>query len=165
MFREMRRHAQRLPDDETAAILQSASSGVLAVTGDDGYPYAVPLSYVYDGRKIYFHCALDGHKTDAIRRDPRVSFCVIAQDSVLPEKFTTEFASVIAFGKAEFVTDDSEKLRALRMLAEKYSPGIHGAEDEIRGSWDRVCVVGITVEHLTGKEGVELTRKRKNSNV
>jgi nitroimidazol reductase NimA-like FMN-containing flavoprotein (pyridoxamine 5'-phosphate oxidase superfamily) len=163
MFREMRRHAQRLPDEETAAILHSASSGVLAVAGDDGYPYAVPLSYVYDGTKIYFHCALDGHKTDAIRREPKVSFCVTAQDSVVPERFTTEFASVIAFGKAQFVTDDREKLAALRMLAEKYSPGMDGGEEEIRGSWDHVCVVGSTVEHMTGKEAVELTRKRKNT--
>lgn len=160
MFREMRRSRQQLSQKETAELLTKATSGVLAVSGDDGYPYAVPLSYVYDGEKIYFHCAMTGHKIDAIRREARVSFCVIAQDDILPEKFTTKFVSVIAFGKAEIVTDDSEKRAALMKLAEKYSPGIPKADEEIRGSWDRVCVVGITVEHVTGKEGRELTDAR-----
>ncbi|MBQ8188033.1 MAG: pyridoxamine 5'-phosphate oxidase family protein [Clostridia bacterium] len=163
MFREMRRHGQMLPADETAEILTKATSGVLAVSGDDGYPYAVPLSYVYDGGRIYFHCAMTGHKIDAIRREPKVSFCVIAKDDVFPEKFTTRFASVIAFGKAEIVTDDGEKRAALMKLAEKYSPGVPKADEEIRGSWDHVCVVGIQVEHVTGKEAVELTAQRKKN--
>lgn len=160
MFREMRRSRQQLSADETAEILKNASSGVLAVSGDDGYPYAVPLSYVYDGEKIYFHCAVTGHKIDAIRREPKVSFCVIAEDCILPEKFTTVFASVIAFGRAEIITDDEEKRAALMKLAEKYSPGVPKADEEIRGSWDHVCVVGITVEHLTGKEAIEKTKQR-----
>ncbi|MBQ2725035.1 MAG: pyridoxamine 5'-phosphate oxidase family protein [Clostridia bacterium] len=163
MFREMRRHAQLLPEEETALIMKNASSGVLAVSGDDGYPYAVPLSYVYDGECIYFHCAVTGHKIDAIRQNPKVSFCVIAKDDILPEKFTTQFASVIAFGKAEILTDKDEKIAALRMLAEKYSPGVDGAEREISGSLDRTGVVKIVVEHMTGKEAIELTRQRKNN--
>lgn len=163
MFREMRRHAQLLSEEETALILKSASSGVLAVAGDDGYPYAVPLSYVYDGEYIYFHCAVTGHKIDAIRQNPKVSFCVIAKDDILPEKFTTQFASVIVFGKAEILTDKEEKIAALRLLAEKYSPGADGAEREISGSLDRTGVVKIVVEHMTGKEAIELTRQRKNN--
>jgi len=163
MFRKMRRHAQLLPEEETALIMKNASSGVLAVSGDDGYPYAVPLSYVYDGECIYFHCAVTGHKIDAIRQNPRVSFCVIAKDDILPEKFTTQFASVIVFGKAEILTGKEEKIAALRMLAEKYSPGVGGADQEISGSLDHTCVVRITVEHMTGKEAIELTRQRKNN--
>ena len=60
MFREMRRKRQQLPREEAEAVLRRGSFGVLAVHGEDGYPYAVPLSYVYWNGKIYFHCAREG---------------------------------------------------------------------------------------------------------
>ena len=68
MFPAMRRKKQLLSQEETAAVLARGSSGVLALAGENGYPYAVPLSYVYDGGRLYFHCARSGHKLDAIRR-------------------------------------------------------------------------------------------------
>ena len=98
MFREMRRKRQALPQEGMDAVLQKGTSGVLAVSGDHGYPYAVPLSYVYDGKALYFHCAKAGHKLDGIRRDAKASFCVIDQDQVVPEEYTTYFRSVIVFG-------------------------------------------------------------------
>ena len=73
-FRPMRRRRQQLTTAECDAILCNATSGVLALTGDDGYPYAVPLSYVYADGCLYFHSAVEGHKIDAIRRDGRCSF-------------------------------------------------------------------------------------------
>ena len=88
MFREMRRKRQMLSEDDCKIILREGTSGVLALSGDDGYPYAVPLSYVYDGKKIFFHCAKSGHKLDAIRRNPQASFCVIGQDKIVPEEST-----------------------------------------------------------------------------
>lgn len=77
MFREMRRKKQVIPLEESIAVLMCGTSGVLAVQGDNGYPYAVPISYAYYGTHIYFHCAKAGHKLDAIKRDNKVSFCVI----------------------------------------------------------------------------------------
>lgn len=74
MFYKMRRKRQLLSQEETTAVLNRGTSGVLALSGDDGYPYAVPLSYVYDGEKIYFHCAKNGHKLDAVRRNEKASF-------------------------------------------------------------------------------------------
>ena len=103
MFREMRRNKQLLSSEETAAVLERGTSGVLALAGDQGYPYAVPISYVYDGEKIFFHCAKSGHKLDAIRREEKASFCVIDQDRIIPEEFTTYFRSVIAFGDRKSV--------------------------------------------------------------
>ena len=88
MFREMRRKAQQLPFEESAAILKRGTSGVLAVLGDNDYPYAVPMSYVYDGNRIYFHSAQKGHKLDAIRHSEKASFCVIDQDEVVPQAYT-----------------------------------------------------------------------------
>ena len=84
MFRKLRRIRQALSTSDCAAILKKGTSGVLALSGDDGYPYAVPLSYVYDGSALYFHGAKAGHKLDAIRRDCRASFCVIDQDQIIP---------------------------------------------------------------------------------
>ncbi len=164
MFREMRRKKQALPIEECAAVLRRGSSGVLAVLGDGGYPYAVPLSYVYDGKKIYFHCAKTGHKLDAIRRESKVSFCVIDLDQVLPEKYTTCYRSVIAFGRARILEDEAEKRLALEKLAAKYSPEqTEGRRLEIEKELDAVCMVEIQIEHLTGKEGLELLRQREEN--
>ncbi|MBQ7312331.1 MAG: pyridoxamine 5'-phosphate oxidase family protein [Clostridia bacterium] len=158
MFRGMRRYKQQLSDEECAAVLGRATSGVLAVHGDGGYPYAVPLSFVYMDDKIYFHCAKTGHKMDAILADDKVSFCVIDKDDIIPEEFTTYFRSVIAFGRAAVVEDPVEKRRVLHSLAEKYSPEmpVSAADREIDGSFAAVCIVGITVDHMTGKAAREL---------
>ena len=98
-FRPMRRSRQQLRKEDCFEILSRGSSGVLACLGDGGYPYAVPISYVWDGEKIYFHCAKAGHKLDAVRSCGKVSFCVIGSDDVVPEKYTTCYRSVIVFGR------------------------------------------------------------------
>ena len=88
-MREMRRSKQVLTPEQGGALLERNTSGVLAVSGDGGYPYAVPLSYVWRDGKLYFHWALAGHKLDAVRADSRASFCVIDKDDIVPEKYTT----------------------------------------------------------------------------
>ena len=100
MFREMRRKKQQLAPERVEEILSRRTAGTLAVLGDEGYPYAVPLSYVYHNGRIYFHCAKAGHKLDAIRGCDKVSFCVIDQDEIVSAEFTTYFRSVIVFGRA-----------------------------------------------------------------
>lgn len=102
MFREMRRNGQELPLEECTAILNRGTSGVLALSGDDNYPYAVPVSYAYDGYKLYFHCAKSGHKIDAIRRNAKASFCVIDQDLVVPEEYTSYFRSSLPLERFAF---------------------------------------------------------------
>ena len=125
MFRPMRRHRQQLSQGDCAAILSRGTSGVLAVAGDGGYPYAVPLSYVYQEGTLFFHCAKAGHKLDALRRCSKASFCVIDQDQVVPPEYTTYFRSVIAFGRTRILEDEAEKQAAIWLLAEKYCPGGH----------------------------------------
>lgn len=114
MFREMRRKRQALSAEETASVLYRGMSGVLALAGDDGYPYAVPVSYVYDGDKICFHCAKSGHKLDAIQRNAKASFCVIDQDQIIPEEYTTYFRSVIVFGQIRVLDDEQAKRIAIK---------------------------------------------------
>ena len=109
-FREMRRKRQQLSDEESIGLLQKATSGTLALLGDGGYPYAVPVSYAYDDGKLYFHSAMSGHKVDAIRNCDKASFCIIDQDHVSPSEYTTYFRSVIAFGRIRIVEDETEKL-------------------------------------------------------
>ena len=107
MFRQMRRKRQMLSKEECEYVLCRGTSGVLAVSGDDGYPYAVPLSYLYEDGKIFFHSAGSGHNLDAIAGNDRVSFCVIDQDRIVPEEYTTYFRSVIAFGRIHIIENDT----------------------------------------------------------
>lgn len=162
MFRKMRRYTQQLPDNEALEILRNSSAGTLAVLGDEGYPYAVPLSYVYAEGKIYFHCAKEGHKIDAIKSCEKASFCVIAEDNVVAEEFTTYFKSVIAFGRIRILEEAGEIRSAIEILSDKYSPvGEELRNKEIESSLSRLCMLEFTIEHLTGKEAKELRAKRK----
>lgn len=159
MFREMRRKKQMLSTEECIHILEEGTSGVLALSGDGGYPYAVPISYVYAGSKLYFHSAKSGHKLDAIGNCSKASFCVIAQDKIIPEKYTTHYRSVIAFGQIRILDDDREKKAAIEALALKYSPGesSESRQDAITQSWPSLCLIELSVEHLSGKEAAGLT--------
>lgn len=161
MFREMRRKRQELEERDCIEILKKGQTGVLAVAGNDGYPYAVPLNYVYDERekKIFFHSARSGHKLDAIRENEKVSFCVIGKDQLVPEEYTTYFSSVIVFGRARVLSDDSQKRRTLRLLADKYvGDPLEKVDAEIDRFYDTVIMVEISVEHMTGKQAIELVR-------
>lgn len=164
MFREMRRKGQQLSPEESAAILNRGTSGVLAVMGDGGYPYAVPLSYAYQNGALWFHGAVTGHKLDAVRQDGRASFCVIDQDRVLPEQLTTAYRSVVVFGRVRIVENAGEIRQAARLLGKKYSPGLDAlVEQEIDQSLSRMCILRLDIEHMTGKEGLELTKARQNN--
>ena len=159
MFREMRRKMQALTAEETAEILKRNTSGVLSLNGDDGYPYGVPLSYVYLDSKLYFHCAGAGHKLDSILKDDKVSFCVIDQDQVVGEEYTTYFRSGIAFGRAR-VLEGAEKLRPLVELCEKYYPGhLEQTRQKAEHALKNVSIVEVTIEHMTGKTAMELVKK------
>ncbi len=159
MLPEMRRKKQQLSREETEEILRRGSHGVLALLGNEGWPYAVPISYVYSNGKLYFHCAARGHKLEAIAREPRASFCVVDADEVIPEQFTTAYRSAIAFGRIRLLEDWGEKLRALEALGEKYSPGLDAAAETEKYK-DSVCVLEMSIEELSGKEGLELLRRR-----
>ena len=160
MFREMRRKKQLLSEAETIAILESCTSGVLAVTGDDDYPYTVPLSYAYKENKLFFHFAKTGHKIDGIERNDKVTFCIIEKDDVVQETFSTHYRSAVVFGRAKILTEDSERQYALEALLEKYSPDYFEAgQQEIENDWNNVCVAEIAIEHMTGKAAMELLEK------
>lgn len=154
----MRRKRQQLSDEAARQILEQATSGVLAVMGDGGYPYAVPLSYVWHDGRLIFHSAVQGHKVDAIRACDKASFCVIQQDQVCAERFTTLFRSVIAFGRIRVLDDEAEKMAAIRILAHKYSPNesAESTDQEIACGLPHLLMFEMQVEHLTGKQAKEM---------
>lgn len=159
-FREMRRKRQQLSSEESIGILERATSGTLALLGDGGYPYAVPISYVYNDGKLYFHSAMSGHKVDAIRACDKASFCVIDQDDVKPAEYTTYFRSVVAFGKIHIVEDETEKLGIARILGNRYNPNQEEAlQKELEHGLGRMLAIRFDIEHLTGKEAIELVRR------
>ena len=161
MFREMRRKNCVISKKTAEKILREGDYGVLALSGDDGYPYAVPINYAVDGDKIYFHSAKTGHKLDAIKNNDKVSFCVVDRHDVIAEEFTTYFTSAIAFGRMKIIEDnaDPDKLRGLELLADKYSSTASPQRREKELSRLSAVVIPVmTIEHLTGKAARELVK-------
>ena len=159
MFREMRRVKCALKLETAEKILRDGIYGVLALTGDDGYNYAVPINYAYADNKIYFHSAKTGHKLDAIARNAKVSFCVVDRHEVIAEEFTSYFTSAIAFGKIRIAEDTAEKKFALELLADKYSPNVDkNLRDKEIARVGAVAIMILEIEHLTGKAARELVR-------
>ena len=161
-FREMRRKRQQLSEAESIAILEKATSGILALLGDEGYPYAVPISFIYTDGKLYFHSALSGHKVDAIRQCDKASFCVIEQDDIQPEKYTTFYRSVIAFGRIHIIEEEQEKLETARLLGNRYNPNNEDRlRQELEKGLSRMLMIRFDIEHLTGKEAIELVKRKQ----
>lgn len=162
MFREMRRTKCVLSEETAKKILREGIFGVLALAGDENYPYAVPINYAYADGKIYFHSATKGHKIDAIKNNPKASFCVVDKHEVVAEELTSYYTSVIAFGRMKIVedNDDPDKILGLNLLAEKYSPNVDAKyrDREIYGKLNALVVPVLEIEHLSGKAARELIR-------
>ena len=158
----MRRFKQLLPEQAAKKILHDGSNGVLSLVDAEGLPYGVPISYTFDGdRSIYFHSAASGHKIECIAHNAHCSFCVVAQDLIVPEEFTSYFRSVIVAGTIRTVTDGDERLKGLLLLCDKYSPGIN-PDSEISRCIGHVAVLCLDIESITGKEAIELVRERND---
>lgn len=152
MFREVRNEKRRMSQEEIQSILVRNTSGTLALLGEDGYPYAVPLSYAYADGKLYFHGAKTGHKIDAIRNCHKASFCIIDKEDVDEEEFTTYFASVIAFGTIRILEAGEEKHAAMRKLVGRFAPNTkEDVQAIIEGADGAFCVLEFDIEHVAGK--------------
>ena len=157
MFRDMRRKKQCLSEREAVEILERNTAGTLSLLGDDGYPYGVPLSYVYVNGKLYFHSASAGHKIDAIKNYEKASFCVVDQDNIVPKEYTTYYKSVIAFGTVRLVEDKSRMREILTSFAMKYCADYaQGISAEIEKFISNMAVLELSITHITGKASIEL---------
>ena len=153
MFREIVRKKQVLTKEECIAILKETKRGILSVIGDDGYPYGMPVNHYYDEEteKLYFHGGKSGHKIDAMKRDPRVSFCVFDEGTQYEGDWFLTFRSVIVFGKAEFIEDTETTYDISRKLSYKFINDSEYIEDEIRKSGPGTLLVAISIEDMQGK--------------
>ena len=154
MFRPIRKKKNEINTEEAKAILHHARRGVLAVHGDEGYPYAIPVNFLYDDQeqRIYFHGAHAGHKVDALRACDKVCFTVLSDEIIRGEPWAPYMQSVVVFGRCRLLKSGPEALALVKRLAMKYYPDERLADEEIAASGKAVQVYEITIEHLSGKE-------------
>ena len=150
---KIRRKDRQISLDDCREILKNGEYGILATADGEGQPYAVPLSYIYLDGQIYFHCALDGHKIENLKTNPRISFVVVGfTEPVCDKGFSTYYESVVIFGSAREVTADDEKRRVLYALSEKYLPDhMDKADGEIDHAFSRTAVWSLEPKIITGK--------------
>jgi nitroimidazol reductase NimA-like FMN-containing flavoprotein (pyridoxamine 5'-phosphate oxidase superfamily) len=158
MIEKMRKVSREMDSQWALEVMRKAPYITVSFTRTDGTAYGVPLSLACtDDRIWYFHCAPEGDKLDALAAHPQVCLSAVTKcaPTVGPKdgSFTLQYRSAIAFGKAELVTDDEEKIRALRAISERFLPQHMDAfDDAIARSLHRTAVVRITLdEPPTGK--------------
>lgn len=151
MFREMRRHKQQLDKGICKEILRTSPRGVLSVLGDDGYPYGIPLDFTYEDGRLFFHCARQGHKIDAIKSLDKACFTVLDEGRRNEGEWWLCFNSVVCFGRMRMVEDDSLRRKALLAIGDKYFPEDYDTEADIARNWKNVCILELTIEHMSGK--------------
>lgn len=160
-FESVRRQDRIMEPTRALEILVNGEYGFLAVgTSKNGYGYGVPLNFTFDIEKnaLFFHCAREGHKIDNLTEHALVSFCVVGKTQVVPNKFTTLYESVMAFGRAELVVNETEAANALQALIEKYSPEYKASgEKYIQQLIHRTQVVRIDIHHITAKSNLYAT--------
>ena len=154
MFRDIRRKKNEISKEMAKNLLQNERRGVLSVIGDDGYPYGVPVNFVYDEavNKIYFHGARAGHKVDAIKKYDKVCFTVYGNESVKDENWAPYVKSTIVFGRCKLISNQDEGIELVRKLATKYYPDKALIDEEISTSGKAVQMFEIEIEHISGKE-------------
>lgn len=154
MFRTIRRKEREIDINAAKTLLECSRRGVLAVNGDDGYPYAIPVNYFYDSsaQKIYFHGARVGHKADALRACDKVCFTVYGNETVKEESWAPFMQSTVVFGRCHFVEDSLKAEELLRKIAMKYYPSEKLVDEEIERAGKAVQIFEIEIEHLSGKE-------------
>lgn len=132
----------------------AADEGCIAVNGDDGYPYAVPVNYFYDSDagKIYFHGARVGHKVDALKSSDKVCFTVYGNETVKEEAWAPFVQSTVVFGRCHLLEEGTEATEILKKIARKYYPNEQLIDEEIERSGKAVQLFEIEIEHISGKE-------------
>ena len=153
MFREMQRIRQQLSQEECLRILREQPRGVLSVMGDGGYPYGMPLNHWYNEEDglIWFHSGRTGHKIDALRREPRASFCVYDEGYREPGEWPLRIRSVIVFGQVQFLEDREKALDICRRLSYKFTRDEAYIEGELRRFGPGVLCFALKPEHISGK--------------
>lgn len=151
MFRELRRKDMKVGHEDIEEVLAKGEYGIISTIGEDGYPYGIPMSYVYEDGVIYFHCGRYGHKIDNFNYSNKVSFTIVYDTELVPENLDHHYKSVIVFGRLVELGGD-EKIKVLRSLVKKYASGYEDlGEISIDEEEDITKVFRIEIEHKEGK--------------
>ena len=150
-FRPMRRFKQQLTMEECEAILKKAYRGFLSLNGDNGYPYTIPVNFIYLNNHIYFHSAINGHKIDAIDQSPKACFTVINEPVKEENDWWFHVSSVICFGEIGIVGNDNKRMDILRQFGGKYFPDSYDINEELTRHGPHTAVLDFTIRHITGK--------------
>lgn len=152
MNREMYKKERQVSEERVKEMLLSSTEGTLSMHGDDGYPYSLPMNYIYLNDAIYMHTANRGYKIDALRQNSKVGFSVIARSQIAPELYTTKYESVVATGDVEFVDDPQERLLVMETFVDRFSPGLQeGGQKFIKAAIDRTAIIKINIREMKGK--------------
>ncbi len=154
MFRPIRKKKNEISMEETKHLLLTARRGVLALNGEDGYPYAIPVNYRYceEENMICFHGAHAGYKADILKRDEKVCFTVYGNETVRDEAWAPYVQSAVVFGRCRIVDDREKAMELLRKFAKKYYPDAALIEEEIAIAGKAVQMYAIEIEYISGKE-------------
>lgn len=154
MFRKIRRKNKEISTESTKLLLTNERRGVLAVNGDDGYPYAVPINFLYCEKenKIYFHSACCGHKADSLKKSDKICFTVYGNERVKEEAWAPFLQSAVVFGRCKPISDKTNKTEILRKFALKYYPDLKTVDEEIAKSGNAAQIYEIEIETFSGKE-------------
>lgn len=154
MFRPIRKKKNQISDEAAKELLRTSRRGVFAVNGDDGYPYAIPINFLYDedAQKIYFHGSRAGHKVDSLRACDKVCFTVYGNETIKDELWAPYMQSVVVFGRCRLLESGEESLALVKRFAMKYYPDESLVDIEIAEGGKAVQMYEITIEHYSGKE-------------
>lgn len=154
MFRPIRKKKNQISDEAAKELLRTSRRGVFAVNGDDGYPYAIPINFLYDedAQKIYFHGSRAGHKVDSLRACDKVCFTVYGNETIKDEPWAPYMQSVVVFGRCRLLESGEESLALVKRFAMKYYPDESLVDIEIAEVGKAVQMYEITIEHYSGKE-------------
>ena len=151
MNSNIRRQDRVTSIEESADLLRKGEFGILSMCSTENEGYGIPISYVFDNDRIYFHCATEGTKLKYLRSNNKVSFCVVGETKIMPSKFGTLYNSAIVFGEIIEI-EGEEKREALMLFLEKYSSDFMNEGIEyINKLYDRVQVLKLSIDTITGK--------------
>lgn len=158
MFRPIRKKKNALSLEDAKKLLHQERRGVLAVNGDEGYPYAMPVNYFYDEEagKIYFHGAKAGHKVDSLKKDDKVCFTVFGNEEIREEEWAPFMQSTIVFGRCRLMADQDEAIKRVAQFAMKYYPSKELVDEEVSADGRAVQMFEITIEHMSCKQIKEI---------
>ena len=154
MFRTIRKKKNEISIDAAKELLRCSRRGILAVNGDNGYPYAIPINYLYDedAHKIIFHGAKVGYKVDCLKACDKVCFTVCGNESIKEESWAPFLQSVVVFGRCHLVENQEDIIKLVKKFAMKYYPDEKMVDEEVASSGRAVQMFEIEIEHLSGKE-------------